>query len=138
MTYARRAGLKATQSYATVGLETEVMSARPERLISLLLAGARAAIAKARIHLESGRIAERGAAISKAIRIVDEGLRAALDLKAGGDLAANLDRLYDYVIRTLLNANLKADRGQLDHADALLANIEDAWRTSVDKMPASA
>jgi len=133
MTYSRGSGLKAIQSYSSVGLETEVLSARPERLITLLLAGARAAIAKARIHLDNNRIAERGAAISKAIRIVDEGLRAALDLKAGGELAANLERLYDYVIRTLLAANLRADRAQLDHADALLANIEEGWRTSVDK-----
>ena len=110
-----------------------MLIARPERLITLLLAGAREAIAKARIHLDNNRIAERGAAISKAIRIVDEGLRAALDLKAGGELAANLERLYDYVIRTLLAANLRADRAQLDHADALLANIEEGWRTSVDK-----
>ncbi|MBJ7263542.1 MAG: flagellar export chaperone FliS [Burkholderiaceae bacterium] len=136
MTYSRRSSLKAIQSYATVGLETEVMSARPERLITLLLAGARAAIAKARIHLDNNRIAERGAAISKAIRIVDEGLRAALDLKTGGELAANLERLYEYVIRTLLAANLRADRAQLDHADALLANIEEGWRTSVDKTAA--
>ena len=133
MTYSRGSGLKAIQSYSSVGLETEVLSARPELLITLLLAGARAAIAKARIHLDNNRIAERGAAISKAIRIVDEGLRAALDLKAGGELAANLERLYDYVIRTLLAANLRADRAQLDHADALLANIEEGWRTSVDK-----
>ena len=133
MTYSRGSGLKAIQSYSSVGLETEVLSARPERLITLLLAGARAAIAKSRIHLDNNRIAERGAAISKAIRIVDEGLRAALDLKAGGELAANLERLYDYVIRTLLAANLRADRAQLDHADALLANIEEGWRTSVDK-----
>lgn len=137
MTYSRRSGLKAIQSYATVGLETDVMSARPERLITLLLAGARAAIANARIHLDNNRIPERGAAISKAIRIVDEGLRAALDLKAGGELAANLERLYDYVIRTLLTANLRADRTQLDHADELLANIEDGWRTSVDKTAVS-
>lgn len=136
MTYSRRSSLKAIQSYATVGLETEVMSARPERLITLLLAGARAAIAKARIHLDNNLIAERGAAISKAIRFVDEGLRAALDLKTGGELAANLERLYEHVIRTLLAANLRADRAQLDHADALLANIEEGWRTSVDKTAA--
>jgi flagellar protein FliS len=137
MTYARRVGLKASNTYAAVGLETEVMSATPERLITLLLAGARAAIAKACIHLDNQRVAERGAAITKAVRIVDEGLRAALDMKAGGEIAANLERLYDYIIRTLLTANLQSNRDLLKQADALLATIEDAWRTSVDKTAAS-
>ncbi|WP_459618412.1 flagellar export chaperone FliS [Bordetella sp. 2513F-2] len=137
MTYASRrpTGSYSVRSYADIGLETQVLSATPERLITLLFNGARAAIAQARLHMEAGRVAERGAAISKAIRIVDEGLKTGLDPQAGGELAANLAGLYDYIIRALLTANLKVQPEQLDLADRLLADLADAWRQSVDPQP---
>ncbi|QKQ47923.1 MULTISPECIES: flagellar export chaperone FliS [Achromobacter] len=135
MTYAARrpSGSYSVRSYADIGLETQILGATPERLITLLFHGARAAIGQARIHMEAGRIAERGAAISKAIKIVDEGLKTGLNMEAGGDIAANLANLYDYIIRTLLTANLKADIEQLDIADRLLADLAEAWQTSVDR-----
>ncbi|CAB3696016.1 MAG: flagellar export chaperone FliS [Achromobacter pulmonis] len=135
MTYAARrpTGSQSVRSYADIGLETQVLGASPERLITLLYLGARAAIGQARIHLQEGRVAERGAAISKAIKIVDEGLKTGLNMEAGGDIAANLSRLYDYIVRTLLTANLKADAEQLDIADRLLADLAEAWQTSIDR-----
>ena len=135
MTYAARrpTGSQSVRSYADIGLETQVLGASPERLITLLYLGARAAIGQARIHLQEGRVAERGAAISKAIKIVDEGLKTGLNMEAGGEIAANLARLYDYIVRTLLTANLKADPEQLDIADRLLADLAEAWQTSIDR-----
>ncbi len=135
MTYAARrpTGSYSVRSYADIGLETQVMSATPERLITLLYQGARAAIGQARLHLQEGRVAERGTAITKAIKIVDEGLKMGLNMEAGGDIAATLSRLYDYIVRTLLMANLKADVEQLDIADRLLADLADAWQTSIDR-----
>ncbi|WP_191578085.1 flagellar export chaperone FliS [Achromobacter insolitus] len=135
MTYAARRpiGSYSARSYADIGLETQVMSATPERLITLLYQGARAAIGQARLHMQEGRVAERGTAITKAIKIVDEGLKMGLNMEAGGDIAANLSRLYDYIVRTLLMANLKADVEQLDIADRLLADLSDAWQTSIDR-----
>ncbi|SEK08359.1 MULTISPECIES: flagellar export chaperone FliS [unclassified Achromobacter] len=135
MTYAARrpTGSYSVRSYADIGLETQVMSATPERLITLLYQGARAAIGQARLHLQEGRVAERGTAITKAIKIVDEGLKMGLNMEAGGDIAANLSRLYDYIVRTLLMANLKADVEQLDIADRLLADLAEAWQTSIDR-----
>ncbi|AHV92669.1 flagellar export chaperone FliS [Bordetella holmesii] len=140
MTYAvrRPTGYQSARSYQDIGLETEVLSAAPERLITLLYRGARAAIAQARLHLEAGRVAERGQAISKATRIVDEGLKQGLNLEAGGELALNLSELYDFVTRTLLRANLHADAAQLDVADRLLADLASAWESSVDPSPAGA
>ncbi|AZY49096.1 flagellar export chaperone FliS [Bordetella avium] len=134
MTYAARrpTGYNAIRSYQDIGLETEVMSAAPERLITLLYRGARAAIAQARLHLEAGRVAERGQAISKATRIVDEGLKMGLNREAGGEVANNLADLYDFITRTLLKANLHADATQLDVADKLLEDLASAWETSVD------
>ena len=125
-------GASSVKSYAAIGLETEVMSASPEKLISLLYNGARAAIAQARLHLADGRIAERGAAITKAIRIVDEGLKMGLNMEVGGDLAANLANLYDFITRTLISANATADLEKLDLADRLLQDLADAWQTATN------
>ncbi|WMD22593.1 flagellar export chaperone FliS [Achromobacter seleniivolatilans] len=135
MTYAARrpTGSHSVRSYADIGLETQVLGASPERLITLLYMGARAAIGQARLHMKEGRIAERGAAISKAIKIVDEGLKTGLNMEAGGDIAVNLALLYDYIIRTLLTANLKTDVEQLDIADRLLTDLAEAWQTSIDR-----
>jgi flagellar protein FliS len=121
------------RSYADVGIETQVMSASAERLITLLYTAARAAIGQARIHIEQGNVQGRAAAISKAARLIDEGLKQALDLEAGGEIAGNLNSLYDYMLRTLVTANLKGDAALLQTADTLLAELQEAWQTSVDR-----
>jgi flagellar protein FliS len=126
---------RSTRSYADVGLETAVLNASPTRLITLLFTGARAAIAKARIHMEAGQIAERGKAISHATRIVDEGLKQSLNLSAGGEVAENLSKLYNYIIRSLYLANYRADIEQLNTADRLLAELQATWQQAADPQP---
>jgi flagellar protein FliS len=123
---------QSAQAYASIGLETQVFSAGPEQLITLLFNGAQAAILKARLHMENGDIPGRGMAISKAIDIVDSGLKATVDLEAGGELATNLVATYELIIRNLLLANLNADLEKLALAERLLTDIGDAWRTAVD------
>ncbi|WP_133491399.1 flagellar export chaperone FliS [Alcanivorax sp. 24] len=121
--FARGAG-----AYARVGVESGVMSASPHQLITLLFDGAQSAIRTARLHLQDGRAAEKGATISKALDIVNNGLKAALDLERGGELAERLAALYDYVARLLLAANLYNDDERLRQAAELLENIGSAWR----------
>ena len=69
----------------------------------------------------------RGEAIGKAIRIVDSGLKASLNLDAGGEIAARLDALYAYITRRLLEANAQASDAMLVEVDGLLATLEEAW-----------
>ncbi|RTZ47570.1 flagellar export chaperone FliS [Candidimonas sp. SYP-B2681] len=135
MTYGispRGFGRRSTQAYANIGLETEVFSASPEHLITLLFNGAQAAIMKARLHMESGNLEGRGTAISKAIDIVDSGLKASVDRESGGELATNLVATYELIIRNLLLANLNADLEKLALAERLLVDIGSAWREAVD------
>lgn len=135
MTYSPARGLRrqhSIQAYANIGLETQVLSASPEHLISLLFDGARAAILKARLHMQNNNIEGRGIAISKAIDIVDSGLKASVDQEAGGDLARNLVATYELIIRNLLLANLNADAEALNLAERLLVDIGSAWREAVD------
>ncbi|SDX46575.1 flagellar protein FliS [Collimonas sp. OK242] len=120
------------RAYARVGIESAVMSASPQQLLSMLFDGAKAAISMARHHMASGDTVAKGNAISKAVSIIDSGLKASLDPDAGGsagaELAANLSSLYDYINQRLLYANLRNDPGLLDEADRLLENIASAWR----------
>src|SRR5690606_467044 len=105
MTYAPRSRTaRATGSYANIGLESEVLGASPERLISLLFRGALTATAQARFHTANGRIAQRGQAISKAIDIVDSGLKASVDPERGGDVARHLIAAYELILRDLADA----------------------------------
>lgn len=134
MTYAPPRGLRrhSAQAYANVGLETQVFSASPERLITLLFDGALSAIAKARLHLQLGNIAERGMAISKAIDIVDSGLKASVDQEAGGEVAKNMVATYELVLYHLMQANLHADEEKLILAETVLKEISSAWREACD------
>ncbi|NYT61944.1 flagellar export chaperone FliS [Alcaligenaceae bacterium] len=135
MTYSPARGPRSQHSihaYANIGLETEVLSASPERLITLLFNGAQAAILKARLHMEHNNTEGRGMAISKAIDIVDSGLKASVDRKSGGELATNLVASYELIISNLLLANLHNDLEKLALAEQLLLNLGSAWREATD------
>ena len=120
-------GHAGASAYARVGVQTGVMGASPHRLIVMLYQGARQAIAQARMHLQQNNIGARGAAIGKAISIIESGLQQALNMDAGGEIAGRLDALYTYMSRRLLEANLKQDESMLIEVDNLLATLEEAW-----------
>ncbi|MBY4947391.1 flagellar export chaperone FliS [Cupriavidus respiraculi] len=121
--YARNAA----NAYATLGVHTGVMSASPHQLIVMLFDGARSAIARAKFLMSTGHVAAKGDAISKAIDIVENGLRAVLDHEAGGEIAANLEQLYEYMARRLMLANIRNDVALLDEVDGLLEGLASAW-----------
>lgn len=118
---------KPAESYAKVGLESAVASADPHRLVLMLFDGALAAVSLARIHMEAGEIPQKGAAISKAIDLITNGLRASLDMEAGGELADRLGSLYEYMAQRLLFANLKNSIAALDEVAELLSSLREAW-----------
>ncbi len=131
--YARtEAASTGASSYAKIGLQSAAMSASPHQLITMLFDGVKTAITMARHHMANGEIAAKGNAISKAINIIDNGLKASIDTEAGGAaetvLAANVSALYDYINQRLMYANLRNDPALLDEADRLLDNISSAWR----------
>ncbi|MDV2116637.1 flagellar export chaperone FliS [Alcaligenes faecalis] len=132
----RRFGQQSVRAYAQVGLETEVLSASPEHLITLLFNGARTAMLQARLHMEQGNIAGRGQSLSKAIDIVDSGLKMAVDTEKGGELARNLVVTYDLILHNLMLANLRNDAEKLALAERLLTDIADAWRSNIDNQRA--
>jgi flagellar secretion chaperone FliS len=120
----RQTGVNA---YAKVGIETGVLAASPHKLIVMLFDGALVSISNALVNMRAGNIGEKGKAISKAIMIIDSGLRASLDKKVGGDIAEGLDALYEYMSGRLLTANLKNDPAILEEVQRLLMELRDAW-----------
>jgi flagellar secretion chaperone FliS len=121
-----RSGTGGVQQYKEVGTQTQVDSASPHRLIQMLFEGALEKIYLAKGYMSRGEIALKGSHISWAISIID-GLRMSLDKEAGGEIAANLDALYDYMGRRLVEANLKNDTAMLDEVAGLLMDIKSAW-----------
>lgn len=121
--------LRDANAYARIGVESGILSASPHQRIVMLFDGYQTSIRLARLHLQAGNIAEKGKAITKAINIVSQGLRASLDHEQGGEIAEQLDDLYDYVVRLLLRANLNNDEAALITASELLDNIAAAWST---------
>ncbi|MBC9131680.1 flagellar export chaperone FliS [Frischella sp. Ac48] len=117
-----------SKAYQQVSLETSVNQASPHQLIVLLFDGALNAIKLAKLYLEKGNIAGKGAAISKAINIIDNGLKSCLDMEKGGEIAANLDNLYHYISHQLVLANLHNDLEKLVSSYELLDNIAQSWR----------
>ncbi len=115
------------QVYRKVGVDSGVAAADSHRLVLMLFDGAIEAVRLSRAHVAAGQVADKGRALGKAVRIVEEGLKASLDRNAGGALAQQLARLYDYVNMRLLQANLRNDRAALDEVERLLGELRSAW-----------
>ena len=114
----------AVNSYKT-GAIAEIEEASPHRLIQMLFEGCLQRIAVAKGAIQRKEVALKGESISKAIGILG-GLRGSLDLSQG-EIANNLDRLYEYMERRLVDANLKNDVVILDEVTGLLKDVKAAW-----------
>ena len=118
---------RALNAYAAIGIETGVEAADPHRLVMMLFEGAMIAVSDARRHLADRHVAPRGAAVSKAIMIIENGLKASLDMNSGGELAVHLSSLYDYMRNQLVAANLQSSDKNLEEVHRLLGELKDAW-----------
>ena len=116
----------AIQIYAKTKTESTIADASPTKLIANLLDGALECMNAARGALSRGDFAGAGESISKAMKIID-GLDVLLDHEAGGDIASNLSRLYEYMTTLLLQANIRRDSQLISEASALLGEIREGW-----------
>lgn len=114
-------------AYRQVGLSTGVVTATPHQLVLMLFDGFDEALAQALGALRDGAVEAKCRAMTRATRIVDEGLRASLDLQGGGALAADLRELYAYVGLRLVRANLNNDAAGIDECRRLIRPLRDAW-----------
>ena len=119
-------GIKAFTEYQQTNAATAVMDASPHQLTQLLLKAAMDKLSVAVGAVERNDIQLRVASIAKAIDIVIE-LKSTLDLEKGGDVGAELDRLYQFVLDQLLDANLQSDTSKLQAAREIIGTIHEAW-----------
>ncbi|MCT4714426.1 flagellar export chaperone FliS [Enterobacteriaceae bacterium H18W14] len=121
-------GAKGTQAYAKIGVESAVMSASQQQLVTMLFDGALSALVRARLFLQDGNLEGKGLSLSKAINIIENGLKTGIDETSSDELTQNLFALYAYMVRRLLQANLRNDVSAIEEVENLLRNIADAWK----------
>ena len=118
--------MAALKQYQTVNNHAQVFEASPHRLIQMLMEGGLSRIAQARGAMERGQTALKGELIGKSIAII-AGLRESLDHQQGGELAGNLDSLYEYMIARLTEANVSNEPELLEEVSVLLRNVKQGW-----------
>ena len=116
-------------AYSNIHLETGIPGADSHQLVEMLFDGALTAIASAVNALGRGDIPAKCKAVAKAATIIDEGLRDALDMKSGGQVAAALQDLYSCVLMRLTQANAQNDAAMLRECSRLLSPVHDAWKS---------
>lgn len=114
-------------AYRQIGVETGVASASPHHLVLMLYDGLLESVARARLAMTAGEIEPKCRQIGRAVRILDEGLIAALDMDAGGEIALNLRSLYQYAVLRLTWSNLRNDPALLDEVERLIRPLREAW-----------
>ena len=124
-------GAKGTQAYAQIRVESAVMSASQQQLVTMLFDGALSALIRARLFMQDGNLQGKGTSLSKAINIIENGLKIGLDEGSRDELTKNLLALYTYMVRRLLQANLHNDTRAVEEVEGLMRNIADAWKESL-------
>ena len=127
--------------YARAYRANSVLTASPGQLVLMLYDGALRALATAREAFgrppEDGRRYEViNAQLLKAQAILSE-LQGTLNHEAGGEFSRNLERLYDYYLRRLMEANLRKDEQPIIEVERLLREVRDGWAEMLRKHDSS-
>lgn len=121
-------GPRSANAYRKIGVETSVHQASAHELVDMLFDGLLVAVGSARAALINGDIKSKCAHIVTAVRILEEGLKGALNLEQGGQLATNLQELYGYCVLRLTQANARNDAAALDEVARLIEPVASGWK----------
>lgn len=121
------ASSRAANAYRQVGVQSGVTDASPHALVQMLFDGLMQRLHAARGELLRGDVQAKGAHLGQAVQIMGEGLKASLNREQGGELARNLNALYDYCIRALTLANLHSDVKRVEEVIALVEPVARGW-----------
>ena len=123
----------AARQYQQIDTESTIENASPHRLIQMMMERALTKIGLARAHMERNEVADKGSNISDAIGLIS-GLQASLNHKADARMSENFDALYTYMMRRLLEANLRDDPSILAEVTSLLRELKEAWDAIADQV----
>ena len=118
---------RAANAYQRINVETSMHTIDQHQLVSLLYEGVLNAVATARGAMARGDVLGKVNGISKAVRILEEGLSTALDKEDGGELAQNLGDLYDYCLHRLILANARNDDAMMLEVMRLIEPVALGW-----------
>lgn len=128
---------RAASVYKRVNVETGIESATPHQLVVMLFDALQQYLLSAQGAMERGDVALKGQKMGAAIRVLDEGLRGALNLEQGGEIAKNLDAVYEYCVNRLTVANLKNDLQAIPEVMNIMAPIASGWKQMNSQSPSN-
>ncbi|PCK08387.1 MAG: flagellar export chaperone FliS [Alteromonadaceae bacterium] len=111
---------------AALIMEAQAADMTAHQVISLLLEGALERVGQAKYCISSGNTEDKALLFGKIIAIIN-GLRNSLDLAAGGEIAQNLDGLYDYMANRVGDAATTEEYAVMNEIEALLLEIKCGW-----------
>jgi len=121
-------------NYANQYKQTAVKTANRGQIVIMLYEGAIQNLKKATIAVEKKDIRTKGMAIGKAHDIINELLNT-LDFEVGGQIAKDLERLYNFMTEQLVKANLDSSKEPLQTVQKLLETLLEGWKGAVDNAP---
>lgn len=127
---------RSASAYKRASIEASVDMADPHQLVNLLFEALVRAIGSAKMSMQAGDIPGKCKQIGNAISILEEGLKAPLDMEKGGEIAANLGAVYEYCVTRLVMANAKNDENGLNEVLRLIEPIASGWKQIEGKGPA--
>lgn len=127
---------RSAAAYKRASVEASVDMADPHQLVTLLFEALQRALGAAKMSMQAGDVPGKCKQITNAIAILDEGLKAPLDLQNGGEIAKNLHALYDYCVNRLVYANAKNDVIALDEVSRLIEPVASGWKQIRGEGPA--
>ena len=130
------AASRSASAYKRVSVETSVDGADPHKLVTLLFDALQQALAGAQFAMQRGDIPGKIKQIGVAMRILEEGLKAPLNLEEGGELAANLNALYEYCVQRVILANARNDAAILQEVSKLIEQVASGWKQINGQRPA--
>lgn len=127
---------RSASAYKRASVDASVEMANPHQLVTLLFEALQRTLGSATLAMQAGDISTKCNHISSAIRILEEGLIAPLDLSKGGELAGNLKNLYEYCVMRLVLANAKNDPALLNEVKQLIEPVASGWKQIDGQGPA--
>lgn len=127
---------RSASAYKRASVDASVEMADPHQLVALLFAALERHLGAAKLHMQAGDVAGKCKQLGAAIRILEEGLIAPLDMAKGGELAINLKSLYEYCVGRLVMANAKSDPAIVDEVARLIEPVASGWKQINSQGPA--
>jgi flagellar secretion chaperone FliS len=119
--------MRSANTYRTIDIESSVLGSNPHQLVGLMFSTLLQSLAKARTAIQNRDTTAKVRAIAHSLRLLEEGLKGALDTNRGGAVAATLASLYDYCVLRTTEANLRNDAGMIDEVIALIKPVAEGW-----------